>query len=357
MKDFLSSKIITSDMEEIYSRGYDWEEFSGKKVYISGSYGMLASYIVYFLIYLREKKGITVDILAQGRKEDKARDRFGIYFDKDYFNYVSENISSEDCVAVYEADYVIHAAGLANPRFYETNPVEVIEPNAIGTYQLLKNCDKDNLKGFLFLSTCDVYGSVDDPDHIFEETVGKVDPLDPHSCYSESKRLAETLLASYSREYGVRTIMARVGHTYGPTMDLENDPRVFASFIKDAVNGNDICLHSNGLAKRAFCYLSDAVAAYLLLLLKGKSGEAYNVTNTDQMIAIRDLATIIAGIPEKKVSVTFKNREDNDAYLQDTVNKQNRPVEDKLLGLGWSHPIDVKEGFTRVYGFFRELSE
>ena len=357
MKDFLGSRIITADMEEIYSRGYDWESFSGKKVYISGSYGMLASYIVFFLIYLREKKGIEVDILAQGRKEDKARERFGIYFDREYFSYISENIVSEDCEAVFEADYIIHAAGLANPRLYETNPVEVIEPNAIGTYRLLKNCDKDSLKGFLFLSTCDVYGAVDDPNRITEETAGRIDPLDHHSCYSESKRIAETLLASYSREYGVRTVMARVGHTYGPTMDIENDPRVFASFIRDAVNGNDICLHSNGLAKRAFCYLSDAVAAYLLLLLNGKSGEAYNVTNTDQMISIRDLASVIAGIPDKKLNVTFKNREDSDAYLQDTVNKQNRPVEDKLIGLGWSHPIDVKEGFTRVYGFFREKSE
>ncbi len=357
MKDFLGSRIITADMEEIYSRGYDWAVLNGKKVYISGSYGMLASYIVYFLIYLREKKGIEVDILAQGRKEDKARERFGIYFDREYFYYISENIVSEDCEAVFEADYIIHAAGLANPRLYETNPVEVIEPNAVGTYQLLKNCDKDELKGFLFLSTCDVYGAVDDPDRITEETTGRIDPLDPHSCYSESKRIAETLLASYSREYGVRTVMARVGHTYGPTMDIENDPRVFASFIRDAVNGNDICLHSNGLAKRAFCYLSDAVAAYMLLLLNGKSGEAYNVTNTDQMVSIRELAGVIADIPDKKVNVTFKNREDNDAYLQDTVNKQNRPVEDKLIGLGWSHPIDVKEGFTRVYGFFRELSE
>ena len=106
MKDFLCSRIITADMEEIYSRGYDWNEFSGKKIYISGSYGMLASYIVYFLIFLKEKKGIDISILAQGRKEDKARERFGVYFDKDYFTYISENIVSEDCEAVYEADYI-----------------------------------------------------------------------------------------------------------------------------------------------------------------------------------------------------------------------------------------------------------
>ena len=148
MKDFLQSRIITADMKEIYSRGYDWAGLSGKKVYVSGSYGMLASYIVYFLIYLRERKGIELDILAQGRKVYKARDRFGKYFDKEYFSFINEDISSDDCNSVYEADYVIHAAGLANPRFYETNPVEVIEPNAVGTYKLLKNCNKEKIKGF-----------------------------------------------------------------------------------------------------------------------------------------------------------------------------------------------------------------
>ena len=354
MNDFLKSRVIVSDMEEIYSRGNDWDMFSGKNIYISGSYGMLASYIVYFLVYLREKKGISLTVLAQGRREDKVRERFGVYFEREYFKYIKEDISSDNCKEVFEADYVIHAAGLANPRFYETNPVEVIEPNAVGTYKLLKNSNRDRIKGFLFLSTCDVYGLVDDCDNITEITVGKVDPLDPHSCYSESKRVAETILASFSREYGIRTVIARIGHTYGPTMDLENDPRVFASFIRNIMEGEDICLHSNGLAKRAFCYISDAVSAYLLLLLKGNSGEAYNVTNTCQLIAIKDLAEIIAEIPNRKVNVTFKNRDDSDTYLQDSVNKQNRPVEDKLLALGWTHPTDVKEGFTRVYSYFSE---
>ncbi len=352
MNDFLASKIILDDMDEVYSRDYDWNRLSGKTIYISGSYGMLASYLVYFLIYMRERKGIELSIIAQGRNRKKAIERFGIYFDKDYFKYTNEDIISEGCKNAFESDYIIHAAGLANPRFYDINPVEVIEPNAIGTYNLLKNCNKNRLSGFLFLSTCDVYGAVDDPDRIVETTVGKIDPLDPHSCYSESKRLAETLLASYSREFGIRTVMARVGHTYGPTMDLENDPRVFASFMNDIVSGRDICLHSNGLAKRAFCYLSDAVAAYMLLLLEGKSGEAYNVTNTDQMVSIRDLAMVLSEIPPVKTNVIFEKRSDGDAYLQDNVNKHNRPLEDKLIGLGWNHPIDVREGFSRIYSFF-----
>ena len=354
MNDFLKSKTILKDMDEIYARNLNWNEFDGKTVYISGSYGMLASYMVYFFIYLNEIKGISINILAQGRNEEKARRKFGIYFKRDYFRYISENIVSEDCETVSEADYVIHAAGLANPRFYGTNPVEVIEPNAIGTYELLRHCDKNRLKGFLFLSTCDVYGSVEDCEHITEDTVGKVDPLDAHSCYSESKRLAETLLSAYNKEYGLRTVIARVGHTYGPTMDLENDPRVFASLMNDAVNGRNISLHSDGSAVRAFCYLSDAVAAYLLLLLSGVPGEAYNVTNTDQMISIRDVASIMASLPENQLEVSFEHRNEKDTYLRDKINKQNKPLENKIIELGWHHDVDAREGFFRVYKYFTE---
>jgi len=349
---FLKNKIILNDMDEIYSSDFDWRVFDGKTIYISGSYGMLASYIVFFLSYLKEIKGIDLKMIAQGRNRQKAVDRFGSLFECSYFEYTDENFLFDDSYRVSEADYVIHSAGIANPRFYGTNPVEVLEPNVIGTYNLLRKCDKDRLKGFLFLSSCDVYGSVGDPDNITEDCSGSVDPLDPHSCYSEGKRCGESFLAAYSREYGLRTVIARVGHTFGPTMDLENDPRVFASFMKNAVDGSDIIMHSDGTAKRAFCYISDAVLAYLMLLVNGNSGEAYNVTNTDQMLEIKKVADIISNLTCGRTNVVMKTRNDKDNYLKDNVNRQNRPVEDKIKKLGWVHRVDAAEGFSRVYRYF-----
>ncbi len=351
--DYLENKTIIKDMEEIFSRNLEWDSFSGKTFYVSGSYGMLASYIVLFLCFLKEKKGVDLRIIAQGRDPQKACDRFGALLDKSYFGFTNEDIVIGSSLSVNEADYVIHAAGIANPRFYGSNPVEVLSPNVIGTYNLIESCDKDRLKCFLFLSSCDVYGVVDNPDTISEETAGRVDPLDPHSCYSEGKRCGESILAAFSREYSVNTVMARVGHTYGPTMDLDNDPRVFASFMKNAVDGTDIIMHSDGLAKRAFCYISDAVFAYMLLLLKGRSGEAYNVTNTDQMISIKDLACIISKLPDNNVKVICQSRTDSDSYVQDKINKENRPVEKKLMELGWIHSVDASDGFSRVYDFFK----
>ena len=115
--------------------------------------------------------------------------------------------------------------------------------------------------------------------------------------------------------------MARIGHTYGPTMDFKSDPRVFASFLKCAIESQDIVMQSNGKAKRPFCYLADAVFAYMLILLKGKEGEAYNVCNTEQFFSVKELADIVV----------------------------------KLKELGWNYKFDLKEGMTRTYQVLKEI--
>jgi hypothetical protein len=40
--------------------------------------------------------------------------------------------------------------------------------------------------------------------------------------------------------------MARIWHTYAPTMGIKNDPRVFSSFVKNIVCGEDIAMKSDG---------------------------------------------------------------------------------------------------------------
>ncbi len=354
MRIDINNEIIKSDMENIYGRGQDWNRFHDKTVFISGAYGMLASYMVCFFMYLNIHTKISVRIIAQGRDEKKAKERFGDFWNHKNFRFYLGDIlyPLQD---IPEADYIIHAAGIANPRYYTTMPVEVIEPNVIGTYHLLRLAEEKKCSSFLFFSTGDVYGRVAEPDKIDENTVGMLDPLESHSCYGESKRLGETLCAAFYREYGVPVKMARIGHTYGPTMDIYNDPRVFASFVKCIVEGEDIVLHSDGSARRPFCYIADATAAFLLLLLDGHAGEAYNVTNTEQFISVGELAGILAAIPGKKVNVVMKERKTADKYLEARLNQENKPDEAKLRALGWETYYDVKRGFERVYDYWRDI--
>ena len=340
-------EIIKEDMENIFQRD-SWKCFDGTTFLITGAYGMLASYLVSFLIFLNEYKSFNIRIILVGRSSTKIKRCFGEYLDREYITICLSDTLDIQKLPDCDVDYYVHAAGIANPRLYATMPVNVAEPNVIGTYNLLKISAQHKTKKFLFFSSGDIYGKIDSQ-IITEDMSGAVDPLGVHSCYGESKRMGENLCFDFFKQYNVPTVIARIGHTYGPNMDLDNDPRVFASFMKCAIERKDIELLSDGRAKRPFCYVADAIAAYLLLLKEGKPGEAYNVCNTNQFLSIYELAKIIAKLSPIPLQVTFKNRDLNDKYVENTDNMCNCPVEDKLKKLGWNCEYTAEQGFMNVY--------
>ena len=340
--------IIDEDLEEVYKRKETWEEYKDANVLITGSYGMLASYLVFFYIYLNEKYEYNINLYCQGRSSEKMMNRFGKYTKKSYFHGVYKNLDSKFSVDD-NMDYVIHAASLANPSHYAVRPIEVEEPNVIGTYYLLRMCEQMKIKKFLFFSSGDVYGEMEQStENISEDMYGAVNQLDEHSCYGESKRMGETWCVSFFRERNIPTVIARIGHTYGPTMDIENDPRVFSTFVRNVINQEDIIMLSDGKSRRPFCYIADSIAAFLLLLDEGKVGEAYNVCNDVEFISIEELADTLVNITNNDVKVIKKQRDLKDNYVEANFNKANKPISEKLRQIGWECKYDVQTGFGRV---------
>lgn len=88
--------------------------------------------------------------------------------------------------------------------------------------------------------------------------------------------MAETMCVCWHHQYGVPVKVVRPYHTYGPGMKLD-DGRVFADFVGNILNRQDIAMTSEGTAIRAFCYLADATAGFFTILLNGVNGEAYNI--------------------------------------------------------------------------------
>lgn len=342
--------IIREDLEDIYNRDIDWSGLDGKTVLITGAYGMLASYVTYMLFYLHEEKGISVSIIAVVRSKDRFLDRFGAISKADYLTVIEDSLRNplkiEDPI-----DYVIHAASLASPQYYEVCPIDVILPNVIGNYHLLNLAAEKEASGYLLFSTGDIYGSVRGAASITEDSYGPVDTLDTHNCYSESKRMAEAMCMAFYRQRGVPVKIARIWHTYAPTMNINNDPRVFASFVSDILRGQDIIMKSDGSGKRCFCYISDAVAGYFAILLKGAVGEAYNVCNESQFVSMADLAARLARLyPEKGIKIVKKERGKDEPYSENILllGQAAAPSSDKLKGLGWKPTVDIETGFDRV---------
>ena len=230
-------------------------------------------------------------------------------------------------------------------------PVDVLKPNTIGNYHLLELAKTKKVKGYLLFSSCDVYGTPRVDGLINENAFGHMDTLDIHNCYSESKRMAETMCHAFWVQHQVPVRIARIAHTYAPTMDIQNDPRVFASFVKNIAAGEDIVLKSDGSGKRTFCYITDAVAGYFKILFDGAEGEAYNVCNTSQFVSIRELAECLTEIyPEKNLHVICKQRSESENYTENkaVIGHERIPDNRKLQELGWEARVDIREGFKRV---------
>jgi len=357
MKDLLKSEVVRQDMENIYRRQLPIERLYGKVVLVTGATGMLASYLCYYLIWLNEAKCADIRILALVRSTEKCRFVFGTYVERDYFTICENNLVGPLAIEG-SVDYIIHAASLAGPQYYKSYPVEVALPNAIGTYYLLEMAREKRVQGFLYFSTGDVYGKMPEGIGVFgEEQIGLLDPLAEHSCYGGSKRMGEIWCAAYVREYGIPVSMARIAHTYAPTMDVDKDPRVFASFMKCLLQGKDIVMFSDGTTKRPFCYVVDAIVGFLLILLKGRSGEAYNLANNNQFLSIGELAECLLELePEKGLKVIRCQRARDDVYMENEQNHANCPSAEKLRALGWRCEYDVKRGFGQVLRYLREIN-
>lgn len=316
---------------------------------------MIASYIVYFLLYLNEIAGIPVEIYAGARKREKAQDRFGAYMERPYFHFLQGDVSDEIEVE-RRFDYIIHAASLASPQFYGKIPADVVLPNTIGTWRVLEHARQYGCEGVVFFSSGSVYGDIGDAGIIREDLCGKLNYLDPGNCYGESKRAGELLCLAYQRQFGIRTVITRIFHVYGPTMNTQSDARVFSEFMRCLVDGKDIVMKSDGSASRAFCYITDAVSGLLTALLEGESGGCYNVGNPEEYMTIRRLAEILAGLSEgEPLHVILEDRPIGEDYRPSPESARKRPMDvSRLKGLGWTPEVSAARGFARCYQFLKK---
>ncbi len=347
-----SNGIIREDMENIFHRVQDCVGIlMGKTVLISGASSMIAMYFIFFLSYLNEEYNYKITILANS-KTQRLKKEYKQLSKKEYLFFSDMDIGV-DLFQNYKIDYIIHAAGIADPRKFASHPVEVAKSNATDTFSLLKYAKESNCRGMIFFSSASIYGRFKDKiGGIKESDMGVVNPIDEYSCYSESNRMGECWIKAFSSEYDTRAMIARIWYVYGPTIRVLDDSRVVASFMRNVLEKRSIEMYSSGDDKRSFLYLADAIVGLLYILLLGKSGEAYNLCNSKELCTIRTLAqTIVSLRPELGLDVITKQREEEDKY---TVNKSNNsyyPIGDKLNSLGFQVEYSLQSGLDRTLSY------
>ncbi len=342
------NNIIKEDISSIINCFDYWERFKNKTILITGANGFLPAYLVESFLSL--DKTYNTKIIAIVRNKQKANNRFKNYITDTNLEIIEHDVCNEFNYN-HKIDFIIHAASQASPKYYKIDPVGTLNANVLGTINMLKLAQKKSVESFLYFSSGEVYGEVKDEFMpIKEDTFGYLNPALVRSCYGESKRMGETICVSYFAQYGIKAKIVRPFHTYGPGMVLD-DGRVYADFVANILKDQNIILNSDGKAKRAFCYLTDATIGFLTVLVNGENGEAYNVGNPQEEYSILELANILVNLyPEKKIEVIL-NKTINTDYLKSTITR-NSPNIDKLKKLNWNPTVTIEKGFKRTVSSF-----
>lgn len=268
------------------------QRLAGKTLLISGGAGFLGRYFLGAIRHLNAEalpapcRVISVDNYITGQRDG----HFGVNDDPHVLSLwadVTHPLPLREPV-----HYIIHAAGLASPVYYQRYPLETIESAIGGARNLLELARENPVEGFLLFSSSEIYGDPDPKAIPTPETYcGNVSSTGPRACYDESKRLAETISLIYHERFGVPVKIVRPFNIYGPGMK-HDDRRVIPMFALKALRGEPIPVHGDGHQTRTFAYVTDALTGFFQVLLSGPPGSVYNVGNAESEIPMRDLAEL-----------------------------------------------------------------
>ncbi len=329
------------------------KDLEERNILITGASGLICSAVIYILIRYNETHEKKIQIYAAGRNESRIRDRFGNNCDKDYFHFVKYDSVSTDNRFDFCVDYIIHGAANSSPKGIMTEPVETMLGNIMGIRYLLDFARDCNAARVLYISSSEVYGKHNGKGMYREDDYGQINPLDVRSSYPTGKLAAETLCISYMEEYGVDSVIVRPGHIYGPTAS-SNDDHVSSVWAYDVAGFKDIVMKSDGAQIRSYVYSADCASAILKVLLCGERGRAYNVSNPDSVISIKEMADILCNAGGVKL------------HLESAENKEKKgfnPMSDSSLDstqlsrLGWKGCFDARSGFSHTVEIIRSFMD
>jgi len=284
-------KVTKADIKSILSdSNIPWEKLKDTTMLVTGSTGLIGSAIISALSAANKKYCLGMRIIGHGRdriKGEALSQEYGIEF---FRGDIRNSTIITDIT--HRIDYVFHCAAITKSSDIVAKPIDVLTMSYDGTKNILELARKSKCKSFVYLSSMEVYGQTN-LSEVKESDLGYLDLSKLRSSYPESKRFCEMLCVAYSVEYDIPVKIARLAQTFGAGTS-QGDTRVFAQFARSAINGKDIVLHTEGKSRGNYCYISDTIRGLLVLLLKGKKGEAYNIANPKASATIREMAELVA---------------------------------------------------------------
>jgi nucleoside-diphosphate-sugar epimerase len=311
-------RIIEEDSIALANIELPWEMLKGKTILISGANGYVSAYFIHAFLRRNELFDSQIKVIALCRSEQRAKERFCEYLGRTDFQLLLQDVC-EPINLNERIDFFIHAASPANISTRANLPASTFLTNVFGCKNLLDAALRNKGAKLLFLSSVDVYYGQD--------------------IYSCAKRATETLCTAYNAEYGMDALVARPYQVIGPGIAL-SDGRLHANFANQLKNTGKIIINTDGKAKRTFLYITDAIYGMLLVLLKGKTSEVYDVCSETGDATVIEFAKIFA----KNASIEVGN-------IPTASPSCVTGSSQKLRDLGWKPNVSLEKAVERFLEF------
>lgn len=303
------------------------------EVLVTGGAGFIGSHLVDELLTIGNKVKV-LDNLSSGNLKNLEQHK-----GDPSFQFLKGDIRSEEDVkkAIQEVDAVFHGAAITSVPASMKDPELTKEVNVNGTISLLERSLTEEVKRFIFASTCAVYGETEDL------PISEDSPLKPTSPYAESKIAGEEKCREYGEREGLKTVILRYFNVYGPRQRGGRYAGVISKFLKRLEEDKPPIIYGDGNQTRDFVYVEDAVNATLLILQrKGAPSQTFNV-GSGEAVSVNELYETLSNILGKpEIKPIYKDSRPGDIrHSWADLTKAEKE-------LGYTPKVSLEEGLEKL---------
>ena len=306
------------------------------RVVVTGAGGFIGSHLVKFL----KKKGhyvVGIDVKLPEWEETKAHE------------FITRDLRYPCLDLFKEVEQVYHlAADMGGIGYIETHKADIVFNNTMMNMIVLKACQENKVKRFLFSSSACVYpGYKQDKEALYLKEEDAY-PADAEDGYGWEKLMMERACRHFSEDYKLDTRIARFHNIYGElgTYDGGREKSPAALCRKVALADKEIEIWGNGSNIRSYCHVDDCVEA-LYRLMNSNYKDPINI-GTDRAVTINELADMIIKISGKEITKTY------DLTKPQGVVGRNADITKADVFLKWKPKVSLELGLERTYKWIAE---
>ena len=297
---------------------------TNKNILVTGGAGFIGSAVIRYLINETNSNVLNIDKLTYAGNLESLE----TVSNNPRYQFLHADICDKSAMTKafqdFQPNIVMHLAAESHVDRSIDGPMDFIQTNIIGTYNLLEvarnywqNLTEDKKSRFKFhhISTDEVYGDLEGTDDLFTEETS----YSPSSPYSASKASSDHLVRAWYRTYGLPVVVTNCSNNYGPYHFPE---KLIPLVILNALDGKPLPVYGDGKQIRDWLYVEDHARALYLVATTAKVGETYNIGghNEKQNIdVVKTICTILDNI---------KPRTDGQSYTQQITFVKDRPGHD-----------------------------